>query len=102
VTTDAASAITLRALDGEPLAEQAIREMVVSTARAIAERQGVRLRDVHTTADSITATLDAGRIEAVGFAAELRRLTGNWYRHKFGADLWGDSPTDERPIREPG
>ena len=36
------------------------------------------------------------QIEAVGFAAELRRLTTSWYTHKFGVDtLWGEAPTDD-------
>ena len=35
--------------------------------------------------------LATGRIQAIGFAAELRRLTTAWYAHKFGVgELWGE------------
>lgn len=87
----AATTVTLRALSGRPLEDDAIREMVVATAHAIAERQGVVVSGARTEADSITVTLASGRIEAVGFAAELRRLTGRWYRQKHGGELWGEA-----------
>jgi len=84
--------ITLRALQGEPLRQDRVCEMVEATARAIAERQGIGVVDLSTEPASITITLEARRIEALGFAAELRRLTNNWYTQKFGADnLWGRS-----------
>jgi hypothetical protein len=90
------SEITLRALEGRPLADRVVREMVVATARAIAERQGVALLDVRAAPDHVTANLRAGRIEAIGFAAELRRLTTHWYTRKFGErTLWGEPPADE-------
>jgi len=83
--------ITLRALEGTPLAHENIRAMVVATAEALAERQGLRIFQVEADESSITATIEAERIVAIGFAAELRRLTTIWYRHKFGVDaLWGE------------
>jgi allophanate hydrolase subunit 1 len=86
-----ASQITLRALEGEPLADARIRDMVVATAHAIAERQAVQVLAIHHSASSITVTLDVGRIEAIGFAAELRRLTTRWYTQKYGVTtLWGE------------
>lgn len=89
------SAITLRALQGEPLADEAVRRMVVATAHAIAERQGVPLKSVSTTTESVTLEIERGRIEALGFAAELRRLTTAWYTGKHGTStLWGEA-TDE-------
>jgi hypothetical protein len=85
------SEITLRALEGEPLKDGRIRDMVVATARAIAERQGVTVLDMRTDSDRITVTLNTGRIESIGFAAELRRLTTRWYTQKYGeTTLWGD------------
>jgi len=91
VSQDGSSAVTLRALEGTPLQHDLIREMVVATAHAIAERQGVEVIDVHADDSSITVELAADRLVALGFAAELRRLTTNWYRHKFGVDtLWGE------------
>jgi hypothetical protein len=86
--------VTLRALEGEPLRHDVICQMVEAAARAIAERQGIALLGLSTDARSITMTLEAERIAAVGFAAELRRLTTAWYAQKFGrATLWGDPPT---------
>lgn len=88
--------ITLSALEGEPLIHEAICDMVVATAHAIAERQGIAVLDISTTPTSLTATLATGRIEAIGFAAELRRLTTTWYCHKFGvASLWGEAETHD-------
>jgi hypothetical protein len=90
------SRITLRALQGQPLDDQSIRGMVVATAQAIAERQGVEVMELRTAPDRITVTLNVGRIAAMGFAAELRRLTTRWYTTKFGAlTLWGEPPAEE-------
>ena len=95
MTAPPTSAVTLRALEGEPLKHDRIREMVVATAHAIAERQGIQVLEIGTSPASITARLAAGRIEALGFAAELRRLTTSWYRHKFGeVSLWGEPPEE--------
>jgi hypothetical protein len=69
--------------------------MVRATAHAIAERQGVEVAALHTGPDRITVTLPVGRIAAIGFAAELRRLTTRWYTQKFGVEtLWGE-PLEE-------
>ncbi len=87
--------VTLRALEGEPLAEDSVRTMVEATARAIAERHGIHALDVRSEDDRISVTLRAPRIIAVGFAAELRRLTDRWYTEKFGrSTLWGEPPRD--------
>ena len=91
-----ASAVTLRALDGEPLADEAVRTMVVATAQAIGERQGVEVLDVATTPSSVTVTLRGGRLESMGLAAELRRLTTAWYTAKYDTDtLWGEPTSDD-------
>ncbi len=96
MTAPPATQITLTAREGEPLKNDRIREMVIATAHAIAERQGIGVQDIVTSPSSITAVLETGRIEAIGFAAELRRLTTSWYTRKFGADtLWGEPPGDE-------
>ena len=95
--------ITLRALEGEPLKHDRIREMVVATAHAIGERQAVRIDDVQADASSITVTLAGSNIIATGFAAELRRLTTSWYRHKFGVDtLWGEVDRHEDDADDAG
>lgn len=91
------STVTLRALEGEPLRDAAVRRTVVAAAHAIAERNGVTLLDLTTTPTSLTATLDASRLAAIGFAAELRRITGDWHRaHTGEPHLWGE-PTPEPP-----
>jgi hypothetical protein len=89
------SAITLRALSGEPLADPHVRDMVVATAHAIAERQGVKVLQLRPAPDHIAVTLNTGRIESLGFAAELRRLTTRWYTQKFHQPtLWGEPIED--------
>ncbi len=80
--------VTLRALDGRPLADSRTRETVLATARAIAERTGVDLTDLSATDSSVTATLAAPRLAALGFLAELRRLTNAWSIAKHARDLW--------------
>ncbi len=83
--------LTLRASSGAPLGDERARETVIATARAIAERTGVRLVDLDTADDRVTITLATHRLGALGFLAELRRLTNAWSRARAGADLW---PTD--------
>lgn len=89
--------VTLHALQGEPLRDEQVRDMVIANAHAIAERQGIDVADMNTTPTSISVSLRAGRIESVGFAAELRRMTSNWYEHKYGEpSLWGEADDAER------
>jgi len=96
------SAVTLRALEGDPLSDDRIREMVIATAHALAERHGFKVLAIHAEPDRITVKLNAGRIEALGFAAELRRSTTRWYMQKYGArTLWGELPPDENDDGEP-
>lgn len=93
--------VTLRALEGEPLADDRIREMVVAAAHGLAERHGIEVVNVDTEPDRISVTLQAPRVTAVGFAAELRRNTTQWYARKFGVEtLWGEPPDDSPDVRE--
>ena len=93
---DRVTQVTLRALEGQPLERAAVREIVLATARAIAERQGIELVDLRASSGSVRASLLAGQIEAIGFAAELRRITAAWYKGKFGvSELWGRRPQDD-------
>lgn len=82
--------ITLRALEGEPLADEKIRDLVIATAHSIAERNLVGLDAVRADTRSITLDLRVSRLAALGFAAELRRLTDTWFRRKTGRSLWGE------------
>lgn len=91
MATSDRSTITLHARHGAPLEDDLIRRTVEATARAIAERHGVRVIRLDAAPDRITATLDVPRLAAIGFAAELRRLSTAWYREHTGIDhLWGD------------
>lgn len=90
-----AAAVTLRALEGEPLADPVVERTVVATAHAIAERTGVVVLAVETDPDRVTVTLAADRIAAIGFAAELRRVTTSWWTKRTGATtLWGEPPEE--------
>lgn len=91
-TQTAGTHVTLRALSGEPLADRAIRDTVESTAHALAERTGISILWLKTTSTAIHVTLPTDRFGAMGFAAELRRLTNAWYEAKFrDGPLWGTS-----------
>ena len=100
--TSPRSTITLRALQGEPLRDARIRDIVIATAHAIAERNGIEIMTLSATDDSISVELGVHRLAALGFAAELRRLTTNWHAHKSeGERLWGDpiEPDEQRDPR---
>jgi len=94
--------VTLRALEGEPLADRRVRDMVLATARAVAERSGVSLVRVDADSSSVRAILAAEQVVALGFAAELRRITNEWHELKFGgAPLWGAAPRAVDPLDAP-
>lgn len=79
--------ITLHA-QGSPLADERVRETVIASAHALAERFGIQVVEIAATPASLSATLAADEVTAVGFAAELRRSTNAWYRKKHDAPLW--------------
>lgn len=94
------STVVLRALDGRPLADPEVRRVVLAAARALAERHGVTLERLDARPDHLRATLRTSRLAAVGFAAELRRLTAAWHQRRTGQPhLWGEPRTD--PPDEP-
>lgn len=85
-----ASRVRLRALQGTPLSDERVRGTVIAAAESLAERTGVKVVELHTDDASVTAVLDADRITAIGFAAELRRVTSTWYAARYaGGELWG-------------
>lgn len=87
------STARLRALHGTPLEDGAARRTVESTARALAEREGIDLLALEVAPDGIAITLDADRIVGLGFVAELRRVTNKWYEDKYrDGPLWGTPP----------
>jgi len=82
--------VSLSALSGEPLAEPAVRAMVVSLARGLAERNAVEISSLETTGQTIVVTLGVERLTAIGFLAELRRDSNAWYERKYrDGPLWG-------------
>jgi len=79
-----------------PLRDASIRETIMASARALAERIGVRIERIEVDERGLRAVLDAGRLVALGFAAELRRSTEVWHAHKHGGTLWiGPDREDE-------
>jgi poly-gamma-glutamate capsule biosynthesis protein CapA/YwtB (metallophosphatase superfamily) len=86
------STVRLRALSGTPLAQERVRSTVEAAARALAERNAVEVSQLSCEADAITLTLGINKLAALGFLAELRRVTEAWHRAKFNAGLWGELP----------
>ncbi|MBX3365032.1 MAG: HAD-IIIA family hydrolase [Phycisphaeraceae bacterium] len=78
----------LLALRGEPLADQRTRETVLASARALAERTGVCLLGLRAEPSAIEVTLRASPVAALGFVAELRRITNRWHEARHGGALW--------------
>ena len=66
--------------------------MVEAAARALAERNAVEVASLSCEPDSITLTLGINKLAALGFLAELRRVTDAWHRGKHGTGLWGELP----------
>jgi allophanate hydrolase subunit 1 len=89
---------------GRPLADDRVAATVEAVAHAIAERTGVPVIDLSSSPASITVTLQAPRLAAIGFAAELRRVTNRWHQEKHGGPLWREPETPDDPfsdLREP-
>jgi len=96
ISAGPASTATLRAHTGSPLADAQTRATVESVAHSIAERTGVRLLNLHTDDNSITATLATHRLAALAFMAELRRATNTWHEGRGGdAPLWPKAPAQD-------
>ncbi len=84
------SVVRLRALSGRPLADARLCAMVVSSAQALAERNGLRVGRIETTPDAITLWIEADKLACMGFLMELRRNTNAWYEAKYEVGpLWG-------------
>ncbi|MCH2144601.1 MAG: hypothetical protein MK082_05575 [Phycisphaerales bacterium] len=82
--------VSLRAAVGEPLAEEATRNIVTATAEAIGERTGVTVRVLEASFDLVELEVDGTNLEATALAAELRRLTDKWHHDRHGRSLWGE------------
>lgn len=89
------STVRLRALSGRPMDDPVVRDTVIATAHAIAERTGIPVLAVQPEPDAVVVTLVADKLAAMGFLVELRRLTETWYAKKFNAGpLWGRAADD--------
>jgi hypothetical protein len=89
------STATLRA-DGSPLADARVRGAVVAAAHSLAERTGVRIVRLDADASGLQVVLEGHEVVAVGFAAELRRITNAWWAaHHPGEELWPEHEVDE-------
>ena len=82
--------IRLRAAVGEPLGDEGVRAIVVSTARGIGERTGVRVEVIEAALDTIELEVEGSNLEATALAAELRRVTDQWHQQRHGRPLWGE------------
>lgn len=85
--------VTMRADDPNLLTE--IADTVISTARALAERHGMRLISIGVHDGQLVAHLVASRLAAVGFMSEVRRTTNDWARSHKGRPIWPDGPRPE-------
>ncbi len=85
---EGSSTARLRAHWGSPLADDRTRETVVSAARALAERTGLKLLALRAGPEEIEVTVAAPPVAAIGFLAELRRLTNHWHLGRYGSVLW--------------
>ncbi len=84
------SRIRLRASIGEPLCDEGVRGIVVSTAQAIGERTGVRVEVHEADLDTIELEVEGSNLEATALAAELRRITDQWHQQRHGRPLWSE------------
>lgn len=93
-----ASRITLRAHCTEerprPLADERTRETVLAAASGLAERTGISLLEMETADTYVVATLAIGRIPAMGFASELRKITNDWHKRRHQEPLWLEPDRD--------
>lgn len=84
----ARSSASLRAAHPGLLNAERTRESVLSSGRALAERSGVRLLRLAIEDGRLDAEVDGPEIVALGFIAELRRITNRWHRARTGEALW--------------
>lgn len=84
--------MTLRARSGIGPLDPSVRDMVVAAAHAIAERTGLPVAEVSADGEQVTVRVQGPPIVAIGFVAELRRVTDRWYEGKYGGVLWGEAP----------
>jgi len=77
---------------GHALREGDTARTIIAAAHELAERHGLKVASAIIEDDALVIALEGTSVEAMGLAAELRRLTERWYQAKFGASLWGKAP----------
>lgn len=87
----ARSSASLRAANESLLHVERTRESVLSSGWALAERAGVRLLRLAIDGERLDVEVDGPEIVALGFIAELRRITNRWHRARTGGALWSGS-----------
>ncbi|TVQ61980.1 MAG: hypothetical protein EA378_05815 [Phycisphaerales bacterium] len=80
--------------------EPRVRATVIAAARALAERTGLEILDVRAEDAGIELTLHAEEATAVGFAAELRRITNAWHHARSGESLWPGRTDRDGDLRD--
>jgi D-glycero-D-manno-heptose 1,7-bisphosphate phosphatase len=89
------TAVALRAREAWLLDDEGTARIVRASAESIAERTGVELHGLAIEAGRAVATLGTHRLGALGFAAELRRVTDLWHEGKRDMPLWIDESDAE-------
>ena len=84
-----------------PLADIRLRDTITAVAQSIAERFGVKIVNIRTSDSVIEVELEANRLAAIGFAAELRRVTNRWAELKKLPHFWPDPPPESPPNEFP-
>jgi D-glycero-D-manno-heptose 1,7-bisphosphate phosphatase len=88
VRGQAVSSFVLRAMEEGALRDPRVRDTVLATARALADRAGLRLAAADADDGSIRFDLACDRLAGMGFVAELRRATNAWHVGRTGSALW--------------
>lgn len=70
------------------LDDPSVQESVAAAARSLAEREGVCLTALEVCSDGVEAEVVGAQIVAVGFVAQLRRITNSWAISRGLGELW--------------
>lgn len=90
--------VRLKALSGRPLADPKVRDVVISSLQALAERNNLPILGIEPSDRDLTLSLACDKLTALGLLAELRRTTNAWYQAKYqSGPLWGTAPDHPEP-----
>ncbi len=80
--------LLMHAADEAALGEPRVRDTVLASARAAAERAGVRLFFAGVEGGTLVVTLGAGRLAGLGLLGEVRATTDRWRAARGEGTLW--------------